>query len=77
MSNFFDVSPSERARCYRKLAVDASELAGTSTRRAARQSYELIAEQWRKRADAIEHNIRKYGLLYRRTAPSADVLTLG
>jgi len=74
MSNFFELSPAERARRYREFAADASKLAGTSTRRAARQSYQLIAEQWRKRADAIEQNIRRYGLLYRRPGMTLETV---
>ncbi len=62
--NVFDLSPAERAKRYRELAQDSLRLAEESKERAARQSYTLIAEQWRKRADAIEQNILKCGTPY-------------
>ena len=65
--NVFDLSPAERAKRYRELAQDALRLAEESKERAARQSYTLIAEQWHKRADAIERNALKYGTPYARS----------
>ena len=83
MNELFDLSPAERAKRYRDFAADAARLAGASTERAARRSYALITEYWCKRADAIEQNILRYGMLYMRsgiafqmkTSSSAMVLT--
>jgi hypothetical protein len=54
MIGLFDLSPIERAQRYRELAKEVSSQANESTDRAARQSYMLVAEQWRQRADAVE-----------------------
>ena len=67
MNELFDLSPAERAKRYRDFADDAERLAGASTKRAARRSYALIAGHWCKRADAIEQNILRYGMLYARS----------
>ena len=67
MSELFELSPGERAKRYREFAADAVRLAGASRERAERQSYALIAEQWCKRADAIEQNILRYGMMYARS----------
>jgi hypothetical protein len=67
MNELFHLSPAERAKRYRDFAADAARLAGASTGRATRQSYALIAAHWCKRADAIEKNILRYGMLYARS----------
>jgi len=82
MSELFQLPPADRAKRYREFAAEASRLAEAASDRAARQSYMLIAEQWRKRADAIEHNILKFGTLFTqsersaRPEPSAEAATL-
>jgi hypothetical protein len=60
MIGLFDLSPIERAKRYRELAEEVLRQANESTERAARQSYMLVAEQWRRRADAAEQNALKW-----------------
>ena len=57
MSDISRLSPKERAAHYRRLAQDADKFAKSSTG-AIRQSYELIAEQWRKLADEIDAQLK-------------------
>jgi hypothetical protein len=64
MSELFNLPPTERAKRYREFAAEAFRLAEAAPERVARQSYMTIAEQWKKRADAIERNILKYGTLF-------------
>jgi hypothetical protein len=53
MTELADLPPKERAEKYRQFAVDADAWAQRSNG-PARQSYLLIAEQWRKLAEEIE-----------------------
>jgi len=83
MNELFNLSPAERAQRYREFAADAARLAGETKDKSARHSYALIAEQWRKRAEAIEQNILRYGMLYMKfgigfpmkSSPNAAALT--
>ena len=59
MIGLFDLSPIERAKRYRELAEEVLRQANQSTERSARQWYVLVAQQWRKRADAAEKNALK------------------
>ena len=60
MIGLFDLQPAERAKRYRELAEEVSRQADKSTEWTARQSYTLVAEQWRRRADAVERNALKW-----------------
>ena len=60
MIGLFDLSPIERAKRYRELAEEVVRQANASTERAARQWYLLVAQQWRKRADAAEKNALRW-----------------
>jgi len=71
MSELFNLPPAERAKRYREFAAEASRLAAATPERITRQSYLMIAEQWQKRADAIERNILKYGTLFTRSERSS------
>ena len=48
-----NLPPSERAKRYRELAAEADRYAENSSE-AVRQSYRIMAEQWRKLADDLE-----------------------
>ena len=54
MTEISELPPRERAKRYRQFADDAEKWAERSSG-AARQSYLLIAEQWRKLATEIEN----------------------
>lgn len=53
MPEFSELPPREKAKRYRQLAQDAEKLAAQSRDR-IRESYLLMAEQWRKLADSVE-----------------------
>ena len=53
MTEFSELPPKERAKRYRQLAQDAEKLAGQS-KGGIRESYLIMAEQWRKLADEVE-----------------------
>jgi hypothetical protein len=57
MADISRLPPKERAAHYRRLAEDADKYAKTATG-PIRQSYELIAEQWRKLAEEIESQLK-------------------
>ena len=61
MTELSELPPRERADQYRQLAADADAWAQRSSG-PARQSYLLIAEQWRKLADEIEERLGRPGL---------------
>jgi hypothetical protein len=57
MTEFSELAPRERAKRYRQLAQDAEKLAGQSKDR-IRESYLIMAEQWRKLADEVEGDLK-------------------
>jgi hypothetical protein len=58
MTELSDLPPKERVEKYRQFATDAEAWAQRSQGQ-ARQSYLLIAEQWRKLAEEIEGRIAR------------------
>jgi hypothetical protein len=53
MTEYSELAPRERAKRYRELARDAEKMAASS-KNTVRQSYLIMAEQWRKLADEVE-----------------------
>jgi hypothetical protein len=58
MQELSDLPPEQRAAKYREFAADAEAWAERSSGQ-ARQSYLLIAEQWRKLADELVNRVAK------------------
>ena len=57
MTEFSELPPWERAKRYRQLAQDAEKMAAQS-KDPIRESYLLMAEQWRKLADQVEAELK-------------------
>ena len=53
MTEYSELAPRERAKRYRELAREAEKMAANS-RNSVRQSYLVMADQWRKLADEVE-----------------------
>ena len=55
MTEYSQLAPRERALRYRQLAKDAEKQAACS-KGSIKESYFVMAEQWRKLADEVEGN---------------------
>ena len=62
MSDIPDLPPEKRAQRYREMAAEADGFAATSEG-PIRQSYLLMAEQWRRLAAETERQAKQTGCL--------------